>query len=1206
MTINPSLFSMLGRGFKDDAYAKDGNHLRWQFDPRLGYPRHAFCVERRPSVLKRTGSANLTHRVDLTLPAGSPSTTMSALSLGGLEVRRPGGSLQRTTNGVAVTGDPLVVHFAGAHAYACWVFLRLVVRSPGGSVVADAWYRNRGEPEVVDRASRSFFRRPPITPPIVTPPIVVARSAPASADRLHDLLAQPEVAATRPTVTDRDLERLHRRLVALDPRRYTRVTPAWLKRLLDHLNDLDLVFEDIGPDLSIPVVVDLILDAARIDEVSLTGMRADLQAVTWVRSEDLMAARDWKPIGCFPAATHEPDYVQRNVVEFGGSGIDIDALAKGRVLGGGPTGVEPLDEPVVPPSRLATDAEQSARYLEPWRERLEPWLAQVLSASLGGGLHQSEVTITETLDDAGQRRGAGIPARLRDRLPTVTIEPYTVLIAAGLAGFPTARLLGLGAVDGAPGDEPMDYRVRGRWRVEDLWAWVGARTRRMQRLLDSLGTASPFELGDLQADVLMAQLELAETTSFVTDLVANAVDGVVEMWALVIGVQMQPQPMFVGPASVVVEAAGLGVPPDHARQATVAVQWTLRQRARVIVDEDVPTGACIARTTQSGAPLDDVRNPNDPADDASPPVAAIPAGPPGQPGAAGEAEFIDRYVDDGVTYRYGVSECDPFGRWSLFAETEFQWDDRTPPAAPAEVTATLVETGSPMVQVLTTTFAWSLDLAPLTGMAFELHLRRDPPPSAAPVDPAEWGTFERTVGTMAGPLTFAAEFEGAMTYDGMTVEISGIDEVRASDDGDRQYRMITVAATGVIVPYDAADHAQAWVAVRSRNAKDIPSSRLGGPGKADDYRIVPPPPPQFPAEPQLATFPDANGRSSFTLTLGGPTRAVVYRAGEHELAAMAEQRGITTTYDPADGPAVRSQALRTVAGHLRDAFQPVSELLDAGTPSFTDDLGGGLQTLSFYTIVRQSPALVPGPWPASPDGFVAVAVPKIPTPAAPLIVRAVWTAAPSPGVELLVGEPAPGTAEVSGFEVYRTLEATAERAADWRRMRPSGRYPVDADSFEDRGSAPRVMPVLDDDAVLPWVAYLYRVVARGPEGGLATRSAPSAVVRVVTLSPTAPDAPTDLSAAATVMTATTSKVTVSWKALAPSTPAGRFRFEVVDPLTMVTLARVDADEARDASEPTVFEHDLEIETAAIPDQISIVIIDPTSRRAMSDKADVVV
>ena len=52
-------------------------------------------------------------------------------------------------------------------------------------------------------------------------------------------------------------------------------------------------------------------------------------------------------MACFPAATAQPDYVERNRESFGGA--DPAQLAKERVLVHGPVGAEPLDDPIVPP-----------------------------------------------------------------------------------------------------------------------------------------------------------------------------------------------------------------------------------------------------------------------------------------------------------------------------------------------------------------------------------------------------------------------------------------------------------------------------------------------------------------------------------------------------------------------------------------------------------------------------------------------------------------------------------------------------------------------------------------------------------------------------------------------------------------------------------------------------------------------------------------
>ena len=350
MAINPSLFAMLGQGFQSDQYAIDGNHLRWMFDPRLGFPRFAFCVESRPSVRTREGAGNLIRRADLRTPAGTPAGTHPALSVNGILVTRPGRTFEQTSDGIALTKDAIVLTFQGNDSHACWASLRLAVRSPGASVTVEARYRNRGQPETVDRVSRRWgLGRGPVAEDLKD---------------LHELLAHPESSSRRPVLDDRNLEMLYRRLVGIDAGRFSRVTYEWLQKVAAQLVRFGVATKDIGPDLSVVVIVDLVVDAARIDDIAVSGTRANLQAITWVRTEELMAARDWKPLGCFPAATRERDYVERNVSQLGG--VDIDALAKDRVLGGGPVGVEPLDEPVVPPTRPATNEEKARRYLDPW------------------------------------------------------------------------------------------------------------------------------------------------------------------------------------------------------------------------------------------------------------------------------------------------------------------------------------------------------------------------------------------------------------------------------------------------------------------------------------------------------------------------------------------------------------------------------------------------------------------------------------------------------------------------------------------------------------------------------------------------------------------------------------------------------------------------------------------------------------------------
>ncbi len=443
----------------------------------------------------------------------------------------------------------------------------------------------------------------------------------------------------------------------------------------------------------------------------------------------------------------------------------------------------------------------------------------------------------------------------------------------------------------------------------------------------------------------------------------------------------------------------------------------------------------------------------------------------------------------------------------------------------------------------------------------------------------------------------------------MSVVVAQATELRpdVGSGAQQQHRVYAVTFGGIVVVHDAQDRARVWVAVGSRNARGVDSSSLGGPGMAEHYIVVPPPPPVFPPEPLLATYPDAEGRASFTLewpAVGG-RRYTPYRAGELELVEMARSRNLPLNWSATDPPAIRSAAIRAVAPQLRDAFQPLSELLPAGSGSHTDEVGGSLTTLLFYTVVATSPAMIPAAWPGSDSGFTAVAVPKIPEPARPVLLRAAWQQqGTGASVELRVAQPAARSAPILAYELYRIPEALADRAADWRRMRPIGRFDVQADSFV--APTPTGVPAmtLTDTTARDWSAYLYRVVGRtaGPGGTLGTRSEPSAAARVVTLSAAAPVAPVILSARLE-----TGILTVRWQAEAPQNPVAEFRFTLVrsDPAPVVTLAVTGADSVRDASLGAEFE--LAIAAAnlplPLPAGVRLQLRDPAGHSVLSDAGD---
>ena len=121
--ITPSLIQLIGDGFVDDAYAADGNHLRWIFDPRLGFPRFAFCLERRPGL----GTEQALVDAALFVESFSESTApVSEIVRPGVSVSRPGGTMAISSEGIILKDQPLVFDFHGGsdgdpEPYACWV-----------------------------------------------------------------------------------------------------------------------------------------------------------------------------------------------------------------------------------------------------------------------------------------------------------------------------------------------------------------------------------------------------------------------------------------------------------------------------------------------------------------------------------------------------------------------------------------------------------------------------------------------------------------------------------------------------------------------------------------------------------------------------------------------------------------------------------------------------------------------------------------------------------------------------------------------------------------------------------------------------------------------------------------------------------------------------------------------------------------------------
>lgn len=1147
-TLHPSLFKLLGAGFLADRYAADGIHLRWMFDNRLGFPRAAVCLFRRPSLGTREGSAGVQWRANKwhTFPAST------RLDEGGLRVRRASGATFDGNDGIALSNEPLLVEFSALDrdGAACFARVRLRMLDPGGSAVALAEYVHRDQAEPVDRAEVAFHRiklpskvglRRPLVPRVL--PNILREPARTEPRELSVVLEQPTIGRLPPKLLTPAQQEIYAHLLALDAAKYRTVSPAYLDEVAQASAQAKVSIKDIALG-GVLREAELIVRADRIDRLALTGGRARLVAIEWVVAEQYVAAKGWQRVACVPAAGGDDDYRKRNAKHFGE--LEPDSLAKQRVFATPPRGAEPLDEPVFPPTRPPTDQERYCRYLAPWLKTFAPWFEAVLAESQGGVRHMSQVTRTIPITDLGQRPGEPMPEAGAGA--TMTVKPYNLLLAASTA-FPVAQLLGLAHVDTADvgralkGEDPgtWDYMAVGTWDRADVVASVRVLVAELQAAQQRVATASPAEVVEAQAELMAALLAIVGAIGELNALLASADGDRLSLRALKLGLRLAPAPDFTAPASVTptfeetsVVEPGMGL---------VRLDWPLRQRARAMLHEAVPVGACIARG-KDGAPLEQVLNPRMPELGECKDVAAalLPAGPPGNAGAPGIASHVDRAAGEGTKYRYGISEMDPFGRWSPFTEASFLWEDRAPPPAPPAIRANLESVGSGLR--LRVTFHWDRMRLPPAGHAFHVGLRRDTALAGGDAWPADaakrvhWARLSRTLGGATAAFSFVGDTPSGTTtsHDGLSVRVSFVDaEIDDGLGGKAPRRIYTVEFTGAIeVTRDAFLRARLYVGVASeKRAYAVLSDEVAGPAIADHIDPAVPAPTALPPEPLLASYADAEGFSTFKLTWNGvaDTRYQVLRASERELLSQLPDGDPRAAGWGAKSIAERAALLRAFAPGMRKVFAPVSAWLPdvpmatqpgvgklptppsipAGPRSHVDRLPGRVDTLFVYAVLGRSASGEASPWPGDAGGFAAVRVPVAAPPSQPVIVRASWQPPldPPPAVaiegqaraELLVLRPNAG-ADPGAYEIFRATRP--EDAVDERRMR---RIHVAAPQWEDGGDGPDVARLVDP-TVQPWRTYWYSVVARtGTPAAPGLRSAASRPIAVETAAPTAPAPP---------------------------------------------------------------------------------------------------
>lgn len=1160
--VDPTLLHLFGNGFLGDVYAADGPHMRWAFDSRLGFPRRAFCLQRSASKLRETIARDASHKE--AMPTSRATIKMSEVLGSQTSLIVAGDDLSVSPLGVQVTKPTMVLDMHGGAAQDAspifWVRLNFWML-PGAHVSAQGVLHGWARDSYVAAAEQTDSRRAWWWDLIASVHASASASAAPSSAKASVRARSPDLKRT--LASDQSMVR---DAVALThPEMAGRLSSDVLKRLTAAVHTKGIAFANLLAYISKPQPMALTLVASRIDAIELSGTGAWLASVQWMTvAEYQKFDGKWEPVDCYPILTNNPEYRKRNENVLHGPLKDLaHKLLTGPTR---PLGAEPLDEARVPATRAATDAELTERYLYPWIEQLEPWISEVLSKSSGGALHQSEISKTVPMDEISSPGGANVAGSV-GAMQDLQMPLYPMLLAASLA-FQVARQLGLACVVANLDPQDYDYRLSGWWRAEDLLAWPASLQRRAQQLSQAAPNETPAQASQRLVDLIAAMSEFSVASAAINALIALGGGGPeIRIDAYAFGISIEKRPLFVSPSALNVMQRGSVAPPapGNPEQGLADMSWPLRARAGVADDSAIPVGATLARTRQgSGEPFSDVLN--------TPsrfgrPAAVVTIQDPLAPGGAGTTHYWDRHVPENTSLTYGVSECDPFGRWSAFTSVDSRWDHIVPPPPPA-LSATLAP------NTLTTQVAWPppghLSLAGASLMTLRLHLRRDlPVPPSDPSfnsvvrDPGQWPHCARVDGGTTPLFSFPASTTTAVSTtssDAMTITV-------VPDTGGFRVRF-----DNIDMAPNPGGRSRIYVVATAIDSAGVASTECGGPALAEFVAVQAPAVPhlQVNPEPLLATYPDALDRSTrtFSFTSVAGTRYTLLRAGEYDVVSAAQAAGVSViAYQSATTPADRAAALKLLSLHTRDAFTagPVADATGVST-SLSDTLAGGLRTLTVYTVSGRSANGSPSPWPNSAEAFAVVAVPQIPPPSTPLVVRGEWKPADPVSsdveqqvshVELTIAAPPPGTGPVVCYEVYRTTNPAL--ASDVRRMTPLHVLTVPSDTallpWTDAtlaGGTAKVV-VWRDAHVDDWTTGWYRVVARGPApngatGVRGTRSAASPVQQVKCAADSVP-IPTSATLALTARIApvfpstlaTPPMLTTNIVATIPDESAGTFR-----------------------------------------------------------------
>jgi hypothetical protein len=1030
--INPTLLQLVALGVKDDHYLHDGRHLRWTFSPKLGFPRSGFQLLRRSAPLpwdpkRENVKVRRAPMADRYIKNGQLRHPY------GVHVTAERGTLQPAGDGgIAVGSDRIRIRFTedstqhAASTPACWVLIRYR-HNPNGSIAATAVHREGDRTHIQDRGANGQNLED-----------VVGRLVNhVNLDTLRNNIRSVGGVPNLPTATENSLDPSQRGV------------------------------GDTETGSSGYRIGKFLLNGSVIDEVLITGRGAELEGVEWITIQDYADANDWELVDFFHLPIDGDGITYPKTNRQGGK-----TVARDRLEHAPPKALGPWASPQWPPAqvgRTEIEGEHLTPYLDTHPE-LAKGLHSLVREEIEEAIPQRSIQVEEKLM-ADEQRTPDENTRFKLNGSKMSV-PLLEMIQAAAIDPGMARMLGLMTTDLDADREHVDYLLKANWWtpwVRSAGApWYRARflEHMAENRMDEYGRRLPLPSRDTtwgdSADSAWSQTINNQNFTTVISVATN----------VTVEPRDAPDPPEGLSGKVRPQTAISDVP------AVVKLSWPTPQSNLFTESGHV---AFALRRLHDGNDISLVRT--DP--DSGVPLPQLPAT------ADSSAGFTDRAPEMGeCTYR--VSGMDLWGRWSDFVETTVKVRDEIAPPTPTGIEARLLGNTGPRWD-LEITFKWTAGqqaLAPDLNTFRFLCEQGKVSRKFTAWDRCEMEPDQRSELTISWP-----DMEVTTPLTGVTAKV----ESMATEDRGSPNKQVTVTIPNVQAAYGnyplgsgqsgkhGGDQHRARISV-SVVAIDDDGNESDPARRMVAERVDPaePSPEPLAAEPQVATWPDAERKCYWVAewsTQPDGSRTQVLRAAQARLLTAAGES--FAEFEKRD-TSEQIQRLREIAKNNRLTFSPDhEEPYDTSSTRHQVALPAEDRGYTVVTVRHTGPTGTLAPWPTQDDRFAVVRLPPTTPPPTPSL----STAGDLDEVRLTVAPDPSGVTQT--VRLYRTPYFDA--VEDIRRMRPL--TPRSGDTTNS---------IKIQDPVPPDRWYAYRAVAMAASGLQSDPTAPAWVRADTNRSPMAP------------------------------------------------------------------------------------------------------